>query len=173
MALPKSSKPNLSGYCNRHRHRGTKGRDNAAARARAKANYDPVAAAAKHQKYKALRPEAYRARSAKRNRTLCGRYGHGKTRAKRAGLEWSLTKEQHAALLAKPCTYCGGGLNDTGSGLDRMDNALGYTFNNVTPCCFQCNRIKCEFLTHDEMLAAMAAVMFARVSRPRLTLVRG
>lgn len=36
--------------------------------------------------------------------------------------------------------------------LDRMDNNKGYIKNNCVVCCSQCNRIKGNQFTHDEML---------------------
>jgi hypothetical protein len=91
-------------------------------------------------------------------RTVSGRFLHGKTRAQRAGMEWKITKEQHAELLKTFCHYCHGDLNETGSGLDRKDSSIGYTLENVVACCGSCNVIKSNLLEYDEMIEAMNAV---------------
>ncbi len=36
--------------------------------------------------------------------------------------------------------------------LDRKDNNLGYSVDNVVPCCWNCNRIKSDIYTYDEFL---------------------
>lgn len=71
--------------------------------------------------------------------------------AKKRGLSWELSKDQLVELRSKPCTYCGGDLPKTGSGLDRLDNAKGYTLDNVVSCCTSCNRTRGDRLTHEEM----------------------
>ena len=43
------------------------------------------------------------------------------------------------------------------NGLDRIDNGIGYTLNNVRPCCSTCNYMKHrlnekEFLNHIEKI---------------------
>ena len=76
-----------------------------------------------------------------------------KRNAKRHGHEWQLTKDQIRHLTKRPCYYCGaepsqvfGGKkfngNYTYNGLDRAVNTIGYTIDNVVPCCFTCNRAK-------------------------------
>ncbi len=52
-----------------------------------------------------------------------------------------ITKEYHDTLTAMPCTYCGASPNPF-SGIDRYNNAEGYTESNCVPCCTPCNRAK-------------------------------
>lgn len=54
---------------------------------------------------------------------------------KQRGLD-SLTRAEAEALSALPCHYCG---NNTEGGLDRKNNSLGHTVENVVPCCTRCN----------------------------------
>ena len=56
---------------------------------------------------------------------------------KKKGRVTNLPLEQVAALITKPCTYCG----DTSSlsTLDRIDNSKGHTIDNVLPACLRCN----------------------------------
>jgi hypothetical protein len=72
--------------------------------------------------------------------------------AKRRNLPWLLTQEQFRRLVEQPCRYCGsyrGGrhVHVNGNiynftGIDRVDNSLGYTIENVVSCCGKCNRFK-------------------------------
>lgn len=50
----------------------------------------------------------------------------------------------------KSCTYCG----DTNRiGLDRIDNNFGHSVNNVVPCCYECNIMRSNMFSHEEMFA--------------------
>jgi hypothetical protein len=40
--------------------------------------------------------------------------------------------------MTQPCFYCG---VEYSKGLDRIDNSLGHSENNVRPCCEKCNNI--------------------------------
>lgn len=73
--------------------------------------------------------------------------------AKDRGLCFELTKEDFCRLITQRCAYCGTiGSNYKKTknsleglyynGVDRRDNATGYTVNNVVPCCRICNRAK-------------------------------
>lgn len=74
--------------------------------------------------------------------------------------ELGLSYEECIDLWNKGCQYCGSTLDkETGCGLDRLDNNGGYTINNVVPCCGPCNKIKNQYLTHEEMKIAMSAVL--------------
>ncbi len=65
---------------------------------------------------------------------------------------WALSEEEVRTLTSQHCYYCGAEpsqfaiKNNNGSyqynGLDRIDNALGYTVDNVVPCCGFCNRAR-------------------------------
>jgi hypothetical protein len=72
-----------------------------------------------------------------------------KARSKVCGL--SLSLEEYTNLISFPCDYCGGVLPAWGYGLDRKDNALGYTLENSVPCCTRCNTMKGALLTYEEM----------------------
>lgn len=99
-------------------------------------------------------------------RTLDGRYTALKRAAKDKDLGFDITREIHAALLADNiCHYCTGSLNPTGHCLDRLDNTKGYLVKNVVVCCYSCNKIKGDSLTHEEMTVAMTAVLKLRELR--------
>ncbi len=69
------------------------------------------------------------------------------------GIEWSLTDEQALQLMRQPCHYCGSTLSNLSrhpefngdfryNGIDRVDNSVGYTVENVVACCKHCNIAK-------------------------------
>jgi len=86
--------------------------------------------------------------------------------AKERGYDFDLSKEEFRFFTSGDCTYCGtppanfSGLDSRGfnggyiyNGIDRLDNSLGYTFNNCTASCHTCNSMKSamdieDFLEH-------------------------
>lgn len=82
--------------------------------------------------------------------SLFARY---KRSAKKRNINFELTLKQFYPLLIKECEYCG----DTGistwrrsetygnfkyNGIDRINNSLGYTIDNIITCCVRCNTAK-------------------------------
>jgi len=76
-----------------------------------------------------------------------------KYNAKTRGLVWTLTKEQAIKLFDANCYYCGAAPSNVGtgsegnstyiySGIDRIDNSIGYLPDNVVSCCKMCNVAK-------------------------------
>ncbi len=73
-----------------------------------------------------------------------------------------LTLEDFSKLSGQPCGYCGampraqkvsGRYVILRNGIDRIDNELGYLYNNVVACCTICNYMKrkltlLEFTNH-------------------------
>lgn len=83
--------------------------------------------------------------------------------AKVRGLPFTLNDDTFFELTSMPCDYCGTPPSSVhapkavnGSyqynDLDRVDNSLGYEYNNVVPCCKACNRAKFQ-QSRDEFLA--------------------
>src|ERR1700687_129656 len=98
--------------------------------------------------------EKRRGYSKKRNRTDKARFSSGKANARQRKLSWKLTfDEWKEIVIGKRCHYCDGDLSPTGASLDRKDNNIGYLLDNVVPCCPDCNTIKADILTYEEMLA--------------------
>ena len=72
--------------------------------------------------------------------------------AKRRNIAFDLTQEQVANIIHKDCHYCGSVPKTTMklsahpnylySGIDRINNELGYFLGNVVSCCLICNRAK-------------------------------
>lgn len=87
-----------------------------------------------------------------------------KTKARRRGIEFSLSTEETSKLFASPCFYCGGAPSNTArrestygvfvyNGIDRIDSSRGYVSGNVSACCWRCNCMKntltaAEFIFH-------------------------
>lgn len=81
----------------------------------------------------------YACKTRNTNSKLKNRLRNARNRAMDRGLSFDLTLEEYAILVSAPCTYCGGPLPKTGSGLDRIENDKGYSRMNCIPCCDACN----------------------------------
>lgn len=83
--------------------------------------------------------------------------------AKQRNIAFCLSKEEFFALVFNDCHYCGTSAStwtniqttnsDPGnlkySGIDRMNNDLGYTTSNCVPCCKWCNIAKRSFSYYE------------------------
>lgn len=72
-----------------------------------------------------------------------------KKMAKDRRIKFDLSIDQFSELWKKPCTYCGQQINTIG--VDRIDSKRGYTTDNITPCCGNCNWAK-RLLSVDEYI---------------------
>jgi len=87
-----------------------------------------------------------------------------KYQAKRRGRTVDLTFDQYRQLKISDCYYCKTpyylfasyckkqGYKTPYMSLDRKNNLLNYTADNVAASCFICNRIKGNFFSADEMM---------------------
>ena len=98
-------------------------------------------------------PEKIRIRQRELATNPTTRFSRFKKRCTNQNKEMSLTFEQWSLLVSNQCVYCSGNLETKGCGLDRVDNNIGYLLGNCVPCCQECNRIKGNKLTYEEMLA--------------------
>lgn len=81
-----------------------------------------------------------------------------KSRAKKRGA-CNISKDQYFQLISRDCYYCNKSLKDeTGVGLDRIDNKLGYLIDNVLPCCSFCNLLRSNLLDTEETKVVIAAL---------------
>lgn len=68
------------------------------------------------------------------------RFGEYVSSARVRNRKFSLSKDEFSLIINLPCIYCGKKSSiDRPSGVDRIDNSLGYTINNSVPCCRECN----------------------------------
>lgn len=83
-------------------------------------------------------------------RTILARYRRD---AARRGLRFDLTEDEFYEICVQPCFYCGEqssrAFKPNGAhgefiytGVDRLDNEVGYTKENCVPSCRQCNSLK-------------------------------
>jgi len=97
--------------------------------------------------------------NAARNMVLGGYKGGASER----GYAWELSEEEFDKLTSADCYYCGSPPSTTRrtrsgrhefvyNGIDRVDNTLGYTPDNVVTCCYICNRAKGVTPPDDFML---------------------
>lgn len=88
-----------------------------------------------------------------------------RTTEERRKIEYSLTKDQYDELIYKPCHLCGF-KNQVGNGLDRQDNSIGYTYENVLPCCSTCNMMK-AFYTTDKFIQQIQKITEFKKEYPK------
>lgn len=98
-----------------------------------------------------------RIRTKEYHRTLSGKFYNIKHQnkssnsKKRREMEINITISEYNDIITKGCYYCGKNLFlEAGGSLDRIDNHLGYTIDNVLPCCGGCNMLRGNRLTVDE-----------------------
>ena len=109
-------------------------------------------------------------RNAKKDAQLSLIYNSYKTRASKIKIDFKLTKEKFQEIIKSNCNYCGIPPNNKlkhkfatitedyfYNGVDRINSDLGYTLNNVVPCCEQCNRMKLDW-SREEFLNKVSQI---------------
>lgn len=91
--------------------------------------------------------------------TSSEKYTHFVATSRVRGFESSVERIDFEVLLKTSCFYCGG----VPSGLDRLDNKIGYHFDNCVPCCPACNKIKADILNYEEMLVVANTIQRVRI----------
>jgi hypothetical protein len=98
-------------------------------------------------------------------RSLNGRFYTAKHQANKRNKSFTLSFEEYCETINKPCYYCDnkfGAVVVAGSGIDRIDSNLGYDPGNVVSCCKNCNTVKSNLLSMEEMKAAITLVLTMR-----------
>lgn len=93
-------------------------------------------------------------------------------------VEFSISYEEFLEVINKAeCEYCGKKLQynkhskDWGKNLtrahqlDRKDNTKGYTTDNITCCCWTCNRLKSDVFTYNEFIKLSPILKEIRLNR--------
>lgn len=107
-------------------------------------------------------PERNKLSQSKYYRTDRGRFIAAKHAAKEREKTFTISFEEYQKIISEPCYYCDGKFGKqitTGSGLDRLNNSIGYEINNIRSCCWTCNKIKNDSLTTEETMVAVRAVL--------------
>lgn len=101
-------------------------------------------------------------------------------KAKLRDIPFELSLDEASSLFTENCYYCGNppqnkrtrNLGNTVyyQGLDRVDNSIGYTLNNVVPCCRYCNSFKLD-RTEEEFLNHVDQIYLFKDQRPERKLV--
>lgn len=110
-----------------------------------------------HQ-YRLRNPERAKACIRASQQRPAGRLRAYKRGAAERGLEFGLSLWDIHCFWKNPCHYCGEAIETVG--LDRVDNARGYTRDNVVSCCRRCNIWKLataqtDFLERARRIAAL------------------
>ncbi len=122
---------------------------------------------------KYARSEGFKDKSRIRRKTPSARFDQLLRASKNRNLPSNITLEVYLKLTENnQCIYCMGPLPLSGIGLDRIDNLKGYLLDNVLPCCGECNRIRSDVYTIEEMKTIIGpAVRRLRELRNQLPLV--
>jgi hypothetical protein len=124
---------------------------------------------AKNRPKMPLRPQCRKPAGMVALNQLFNSYRHN---AKRRGYVFGLTKDEFSVIVAKPCSYCDSPPLSVRrqdydailySGIDRIDNALGYVPGNCAPCCKRCNMMK-GTMTTQQFFDAIRVIHAKRLS---------
>lgn len=102
--------------------------------------------------------------------SLNGLYYEYVRSAKKRHKNFELSKNEFKELTSSNCHYCGkipskiyykeGCKGEYKfNGVDRKDNSRGYTLDNSLPCCWECNNIKSNILSYEEMIIVAKALV--------------
>jgi len=73
-------------------------------------------------------------------------YSHYKSCAVKRKKEFEINKDQFETIISNDCYICGKPNSENHqNGIDRIDNNLGYLFENCAACCTECNLMKNDY----------------------------
>lgn len=72
-------------------------------------------------------------------REVLKKYSQYRYRAESKGFSFNLELQEFNFRIKSPCYICE---KPEAGGLDRINNSEGYVWDNIYPCCFDCNRMK-------------------------------
>ena len=119
-------------------------------------DFSPYSLRAKYPSEKRCRL-CNRKRKRKYEHNAVGKWNTTRRSAQKRGIEFTLTIDQVADILQRPCVY-GSWIHslETHVGIDRKDNSVGYLYENCVPCCGRHNVIKGGWFTYNQMLEIVA-----------------
>lgn len=97
-------------------------------------------------------------------------YASYKVRANSKKLDFKLSKEEFKEFIFESCYYCKAPPSNKRkacsvhikpfiySGIDRLNNKVGYVKGNCVPCCHKCNRMKSD-LSFDDFLKHIKLIL--------------
>lgn len=98
-----------------------------------------------------LHPEAF-------GDTISGTYEQYIHSASSRNIPFDITKPEFLGLIRQPCYLCNKPNSQTHrNGIDRYDNAIGYTLENGRSCCGECNYMK-HTLDYSGLLSKYKAI---------------
>lgn len=118
-----------------------------------------------HKIHRIENKDQYKKLDAKYKRQIKYRFNAAKLAAHRRKLEWNISIDDYSNLIKLPCNYCKnlfGKQVETGIGLDRLDNSLGYQFTNVVSCCRNCNVLRSNLLSPEETTLVVELIIKLR-----------
>lgn len=87
-----------------------------------------------------------------------------KNSAKKREKAWNITDDFAKELMIKPCHYCGLiQLDVMVNGIDRVNNDIGYEYDNVVSCCKLCNYFKKNY-TVDTFLSHVKRIFHNQIN---------
>lgn len=110
----------------------------------------------KNKKYYQDNKEVIRERTNKHRKTLNGQYHEYKKSAKKRNIQFELTQTECEPFFNSSCHYCGDIYE--GLGMDRLNNKIGYSLNNIVPSCYRCNIMK-HTSSKDEFIKQIEKIL--------------
>jgi hypothetical protein len=119
----------------------------------------------KRKEWSSRSKEKLKEYSKKYKSTVSSRYKRLQKSAIKRNIDFDLSFDDYSNLIKNECYYCDGyfGKVKLGSGLDRINNNIGYYMNNVVSCCKICNQLKSNIFSFDETKAAVKAILMIRM----------
>lgn len=92
--------------------------------------------------FKKDHPDKVKENEEKRKTNIYCAYSYYRRTADIREYDFELSDDVFCNLVSDDCYYCGYYNNKYFNGIDRMDNAIGYTEKNSVSCCEMCNMMK-------------------------------
>ena len=117
--------------------------------------------AAAARDWRARNPIAVQAGYARNKSNINAQISTYKSSAQTHGRDYSLTDMDATVIMSSQCHYCGvyPDLNVKFHGIDRKDNAVGYTHDNSVTACSMCNMMKGDTMNQHDFLLVVEHIL--------------